>query len=239
MRWILLLSVAGCARFEVTHEVELPADGVFNAFLDVDRGDIVYDGTGPERAFEVAVTTWGSARSKGRAERRSANNTFGASVYEEWLDVWGRSAVARSGTDVSVAGPYIFNVEAVTQRGTVSLYDVDGYHTVTASRVEGAGVWGDVDALADGDGINLEVYPYDGSIVRLETVGDDLVVALPWGLDYDLQIFADPEYGYEVADLGFEDLVLGPDYALGTTRTGSVRVTLLASGGEIIVVEAP
>jgi hypothetical protein len=137
-----------------------------------------------------------------------------------------------------VAGPYIFNVEAVTARGTIGIYDVDGYHTLTATRVEGAGVWGDVDALADGGGIDLEVYPYDGSIIRLETVGDDLVVALPWGLDYDLQIFADPEYGYEIADLGFQDLLLGPDYALGTTRSASVRVTLLATGGDITVLEA-
>lgn len=238
MRWLLLILSMGCARYDATYDVTLPADGVFDGFLDADRGDLSYDGFGPERSFEVQVTSWARGSSRSRAERREAHNRFGASVDGEWLDVWGRSGVGRSGTDLAVSGPYVFNVEAITPRGTVRLSNVDGFHTVTASRVEGVGVWGDVDALADGDGIDLEIYPYDGSIVRLETVGDGLTVALPWGLDYDLQVFADPEFGYEVEDLGFQDLVLGPDYALGTTRTRSIRVTLLATGGVITVREA-
>ena len=241
MRCFLLLPVvalSACARFEVTHEVTLPSRDVYDGFFDADRGDISYDGTGPEQAFDIAVTTWGKGRTKGRAERRADNTTFGAAISEDWLDVWGRSDVNRAGTDLAVAGPYIFNVEAVTLGGTIGIWDVDGYHTLTGTNVEGAGVRGDVDALADGVSIDLEIYPYDGSIVRLETQGDELQVALPSGLDYDLQIFADPEYGYTVTDLGFDDLILGPDYALGTAGAGTVRVTLIALGGEITVLEA-
>ncbi len=243
---MLLLTAVGCARSESTYEITLPAAGIFDAYMDADRGDITYAGAplsdtaeiGSVRQFDVSITSWGKGRTKGRAERRAANNTFGATVSEEWLDVWGRSGVGRAGTDLSVNGPRIFNVEAVTLNGTVRLVEVDGYHTVTATRVEGEGVVGDIDALADGGGIDLDITPYEGSIVRLETIGDDLVVALPANRDYDLQIFADPEYGYEVADLGFDDLLLGPDYVYGTKGDASVRVTLLASGGVISVLEA-
>lgn len=241
---MLLLTAVGCARSESTYEITLPANGIFDAYMDADRGDITYDGVpvteaaDSVRQFDVAITSWGKGRTKGRAERRAANNSFGATVSEEWLDVWGRSGVGRAGTDLTVDGPRIFNVEAYTAKGTARLVEVDGYHTVTATRVEGEGVVGDIDALADGGGIDMDITPYDGSIVRLETIGDDLTVVLPSGLDYDLQVFADPEYGYDVADLGFDDLVLGSDYVYATKGEASVRVTLLASGGEISVLEA-
>lgn len=238
MRFLFLLAAMGCARVESNHTVELPAAGVWSMLADTDRGDIVYDGSGPENAFAVDVRSWAKGRTRGRAERRMANNTFGATVAGEWLDVWGRSEVGRAGVDLDVLGPRVFNVDAVTLNGTVSLYDVDGFHTVTATRVEGAGVWGDLDAYADGGGIDVEITPYDGSEIRIETLGNDAVVVLPWGLDYDLQVFADPDYGYDITDLGFDELILGPDYASGVSGAGSIRVTVLASGGGISVLES-
>jgi len=229
---------AGCAEFEQVHQVELPADGVWSMFADDDRGDIAYTGTAPDETFTITVTSWGRARSKARAERRAGNNTFGAAVSGELLDLWGRSPLSRSGVDLDVVGPSVLDVEAYTADGTVALYGVDGFHYVTGSRVVGEKVYGDIDAYAEPGGIDVEVFPYTGSVVRLEAVGGDLFVSLPWGLPYDLQLAGDPAYGYELDDLGFDELALGPGYAFASTADGSVRVELYATGGTIYVYQA-
>ena len=239
MRIVPLVALIGCARFEDVHTVTLPAEGVFNLFADNDRGDISYAGTAADATFTVQVRSWASGRSSGRAERRASNNTFGAVVSGDLLDLWGRSGVSRAGVDLDVVGPPVMNVEAITLSGAVVLSDVDGYHYVTATEVVGERVYGDIDAYADGGGASIEIYPYLDSIVRIEAFASDAVVALPYGLPYDLRVYADPDWGYDVEDLGFDSLVLGGDYALGTTGAGSILVEVIATSGTVVVTSAP
>jgi len=137
-----------------------------------------------------------------------------------------------------VVAPSVLNVEAVTLDGLVTLTNIDGYHVVTGSSVLADNVYGDLDAYADGGDADVEIFPYEGSIIRVESFGGDASVALPWGLAYDLRVYSDPDYGYEITDLGFDELVLGGDYAIGSTGAGSIRVEVIATGGSVWVTEA-
>ena len=154
------------------------------------------------------------------------------------LDAWGRSDDRRAGVDIAIEGPRVFDVEAYTLDGTVTLRDVDGFHYLTGSRVEGRGVFGDLDALATVDGLDVVVVPYIGSVVRLEVVQGDLEVALPAGLPYDLRLVTDPGWGYELVDLGFDEVSTGPGFAFASTGDGSVSVELINRDGPIFVRQA-
>jgi len=158
-------------------------------------------------------------------------------VSDGLLDLWGRSPVSKSGVDIAVIGPSRMDVEAVLLDGTAHLYDVEGTHLVTANAVVGAGIAGDVDLYASLAGINVEVWPNDGGTVRLEAFGD-VLLALPYGLDYDIEVFADPDWGVEVTDLGFDELVIAPDYVSAETGDGSIEVDVFVSGGVFALWEA-
>jgi hypothetical protein len=231
MRAALLPLLAGaCTYQESRFETTLPSEGVTDVFCDLEAGSFVYSGSGTAEAFTVGVASWAEGSSEGRADKRIANNDWGAQVSDGLLDLWGRSPVRRSGVDVAVLGPPQVNVEAVLLDGTVELYDVDGSHVVTANGVVGGGISGDVDLYASLTGISVQVFPRDDSTLRFEAFGD-VWIELPYGLDYDLEVFADPDWGVEVQDLGFTDVFVAPDYVSAVTGDGSITVDVFVSGG--------
>lgn len=235
---IAAAALSGCSYREAQFETTLPADGVTDVFCDLERGAFVYDGAAEDESeFTVGIASWGVGGTGGRAEKRAASNTWGAQVSDGLLDVWGRSPVAKAGVDVVILGKRDVDVEAVLLDGPAYLYDVDGTHVVTANAVVGSGIAGDVDLYASLDGINVEVWPADGGTVRLEAYGD-VLLALPYGLDYDLEVFADPDWGVQVTDLGFDELLLAPDYVSAETGDGSIEVDVFVSGGVFALWEA-
>lgn len=232
------LLFAGCLETANLSSETLPADGIWRVFCDSDRGDFTYTGR-PVETFDVQVRAWGSGQTRRQAEGRRDRNTWGAVPTDDgMLDLWGRSEDLRAGTDISVTGPSVIDVESVLLDGTVGLYDVDGFHYITANRVEGRGIRGDVDLYAALDGIDVEVYPYAGSTVRLEALGD-VSLRLPHGLEYDLEVFPDPGWGAEVLDLGFDELWMAPDYISATTGSGAIRVEVYVAGGSFLLWSAP
>jgi len=235
---VLLSLLAACTRFDAVDQIELPAAGVWYGFVDDDRGDLRYDGAVGAEQFEVTFTSWATGSTQRQAEDRAADNTWGAVVDGPMFDAWGRSEARRAGVDVAIQGPRVFDVEAITLDGQVALYDVDGYHHLTGSEVVGRGVFGDVDALSYG-GIDLQLYPYEGSRVRLEATQGDLWVALPAGLPYSLHLVTDPSWSYELADLGFDEVSLGPGHAFATAGQGTVSVELINHDGPVFVTVAP
>ena len=59
------------------------------------------------------------------------------------------------------------------------------------------------------------------------------ILALPYGLPYDLQVWGDPEYPMAIEDLGFSNMVASDAYYAARSGNGSVRVDVYASGGEV------
>ncbi|HHO53730.1 MAG TPA: hypothetical protein ENK18_23375 [Deltaproteobacteria bacterium] len=235
---VLCLLSTGCAELTNVFSKTLPTDGVGSVFCDSDRGDFTYAG-GSEEVFDIQVRAWGAGQSRRQAEGRRDRNTWGAVITDDGLlDLWGRSEDLRAGTDIAVAGPSVIDVESVLLDGTARLYDVDGFHYITANRIEGSGIQGDVDLYAALDGIDVEVYPHPGSTIRLEAYGD-VVLKLPLGLEYDLEAFPDPGWGAEILDLGFDELWMAPDYISAVTGSGAIRVEIYVVGGTFFLWSAP
>lgn len=233
----LLPLAVGCAEFSEVYETRLPAEGVWNVFFDSERGSFAYAGTAEEEVFDVAVKSWATGSSRRRAEARAANNVWGVQIVGDLLDLWGRSPVEKAGVDAAVVGPRVINVESVLLDGRAELYEVDGYHTLSANQIYGSGIHGDVDFYAATDGIDVEVFPYDDSVVRLEAFGD-VVLGLPYGLPYDLEVFSDPSWGVSVTDLGFDTLTILPDYVAATSGAATLRVEVYLVGGSFVLWEA-
>lgn len=236
-RATLFLFAGACTYQQDRFEETLPAEGVTDVFCDLENGSFAYVGDPDASTFTVGFTSWAEASSRGRAGDKIASNDWGAQVADGLLDLWGRSPVGRAGVDVAVVGPERVDVEAVLLDGTAELNDVDGTHVVTANAVVGRGIRGDVDLYARLAGLDVQVFPDDGGTVRLEAVGD-VWLELPYGLDYDLEVFADPDWGVEVQDLGFDELLLAPDLVLARTGDGSIEVTVFVSGGGFHLWEA-
>ncbi len=233
--WLALL--AGCAETSRVFSETLPAGGVSAVFCDIERGTFAYVG-GPQDEFDIEVVSWGEGSSLRRAEARADSNEWGAQVTGNLLDVWGRSPTPDAGTDVTIGGPERVDVEAVLLDGAAYLGDVDGYHVITANSVQGDRLRGSVDLYASLDGVDVDVYPSDGDVVRIEAFGD-VILQLPWGLEYDLEVFVDPAWGAEVFDLGFDDLYLAPDYVSAVSGSGSIEVDVFLAGGTFFLWEAP
>lgn len=233
----LLPTLVGCAEFSEVHETQLPAEGVWNVFADSERGSFVYAGTAEDETFDVAIRSWATGSTRKRAEARASNNVFGAQVVGDLLDLWGRSPVEKAGVDLAVVGPSVINVESVLLEGRAELFEVDGYHTLTANQIYGSGIHGDVDFYASSDGIDVEVFPYADSVLRLEAFGD-VVLGLPYGLEYELEVFSDPSWGVTITDLGFDSLFIAPDYVSASTGSGSIKVEVYLVGGSFVLWEA-
>ena len=232
----LSLLLAGCTQVRSTDEVSLPSEGVFEMFADSDRGHLSYAGADSE-GFDIAFTSRGKGLTRRQAEKRSGENSWGAAVDGDLLDVWARSSAERASVDIAVSGPRQVSIEAVMVDGNVRLENVEGSHLVTANRIEGVGLVGDVDFYAEFDGIDVEVQPYVDSVIRLDAQGD-VVLRIPYGLEYDLEALVDPGFSHEISDLGFDDLYVLPDYVGATTGSRAIRIEVLVVDGTFFLWEA-
>lgn len=225
---LLLLALACTAEREVFVE-SLPAEGVTEIFSDNERGDFLYSGSNPD-TFDINVASWGRGASRKAARKRLDTNKWGAVIEGNLLDVWGRSPDPDAGLDLAVEGPPEMNVEAVMIDGDVELYDVLGTHVVTANRVLGRGLKGHLDLYAAGEGVDVEMAPDPGASIKIQSYGE-VILRLPYGLDYDVEVFADPDWGTEVVDLGFEQLSVYPDYVSARTGGGSIHIDVTVARG--------
>ena len=223
-----LLLVSGCVSDRALFDTILPSTDVTDLFGDIERGAFVYSGSSPGD-FRVGVASWARGASKNRATARAGTNDWGATVRDTRLSVWGRSP-ARAGVDLVVEGPPAQNVEVVLLDGPAQLFDVTGTHVITANAILGRGLSGDLDLYATMGGIDLYAHPDPGQTLILEASGP-VTLTLPWGGDYDLEVFADPDWGADVSDLGFDTLSVTPDYVRATRGSGAIRIEAVVRGG--------
>jgi hypothetical protein len=226
---------------ERTFVETLPAEGVARVFCDIERGSFLYSGSSPD-GFDVAIASWAEGSSENRAQERLETNEWGAAVDGDLLDLWGRSEVGRAGIDIGVEGPPAVDVEAVMADGSAELYDVVGTHVITANAIRARGVVGDLDLLSTLDGIDVETFPEPGDAIVLQSAGSTLL-AVPYGLEYDLEVFADPDWGVQVTDLGFDSLLYAPDYVRAVTGSGAIPsgaipIDVFVVGGPFYLLEA-
>jgi hypothetical protein len=233
---MMVLFLAGCFQETLTIVDSWPAEGVTNVFADSDRGGFAYSGFPNAEQFDVAVTTWGEGFSRHEAKVHRKSNHWGVVVDGTLFDLWGRSPDHDAGVDFAVRGPTRMDVEVVLIDGNVALANVDGFSYVTANGVFADGLSGDVDLYASRNGIDLELDPGPTSSVLLQSFGD-VRLDLPWGLDYDLEVYADPMWGVTVSDLGFDEMYVAPDYVRARRGDGKIRVEVWVADGKFVLNE--
>lgn len=235
--WVILLGLTGCTELRLHFEDSVDAAGARTVFTDQQRGDLRYSGAATT-VFDVQGVSWARGGGRSGAERRTEGNDFEVVRSADTLELWSRSDSRRAGVDFDVLGPQRIDIDAVTLEGTIDIDNVEGVHTLTGSRVFGTRVIGDVDAYADWRGMDIEIYPYLDGNVTLQSDGGDLTLLLPYGADYDIEVFADPNYTNTVTDLGFDSLYIQPDYVGASRGRGEIRVSVVVTGGAFTLLEA-
>lgn len=226
---LALATAPACSSTERTHTRSFAADEVTRVFCDSDRGDLVFSGSNPD-TIELGVRVFARGATKGLAENRLDRVNWGAAATGDLLDLWGRTRTGSGGVDFVVQGPPDHDIEAILLDGKAELLDLTGDHIVTASEIVGRGLVGDLDLFATTGGIDLHADPEPGDTLILEAAGETWLT-LPYGLEYDLEVFPDPDWGAEVTDLGFDRLDASPDYVRATTGSEAIRIEVTVRGG--------
>ena len=235
---LLLPVMVACVQVESNFAEALSSEGVYTVLGDLDHGDFAYDGI-EEEVFDIQGTSWGRGAGKKRAEKSQGANSYSIDVSSGVLEVVGRTSYRRAGIDFDLLGPDVMDMDVVSRDGNVYLEDVAGYHIVTADEIVSTRLIGDVDFYAN-EGMDVEIWPFEDGFVTLDSVGGDVVLYLPYGGDYDMQVWADPEYGLEITELGFDNFYLSPvgDYFAGSRGTESIEITVYLSGGSFSLLES-
>lgn len=236
--WSMVVVLAsGCVTVQTRTTETLSSEGVAFVQGRTDSGDLAYDGIGIREEFAVGIRSWGFGSGKRKAGARRDDNDFTVAVE---ADILALQAFAgdRSGVDFSVVGPGIMHLDLATLNGDVVLANVEGSHIVTGDGITARNVVGDADLYSNSGGVDAEILPYEDGIVSVTSVNGGVDLYVPWGLEYDLNVIADPEFELVVEDLGFDTLVLEPGIAIGWRGRRSIQVDVFVTGGDTRILSA-
>ncbi len=237
MRLLTLIPIAvaatGCVTVAQDFSETLPVIDELSVLGTLDRGDFSYSG-GSESDFLIDGRSWGRGSSKENAKEHREGNAWLFESVDGVLEATGSSQFSRSGVDMDIVGPAMMDTDIISENGRVELNDLDGIHVVTADRVVGRGLTGDVDFFADFS-IDVDVWPYDFGLIRVESGHSGVHLSLPYGLSYDLQIWGDPEESMVIDDLGFHTSYLGEGYFAAQSGDAAIRVDVFAYNGSVTV----
>jgi hypothetical protein len=132
----------------------------------------------------------------------------------------------------------VVDLNITANQGVVTLVDVEGTHIVQAGRIQTTRLRGTVDLTGTGGGIDAEIYPFLDGSVTVEGTSGDVIVRLPFGGNYDVEILGDPDFEMFVSEFGFVGSIAQPGYFTGVAGDGSIRVRITAQGGSVQLLEA-
>lgn len=228
----LALSVA-CTTLETPIEAEVPRDDLHRVVIDVDQGDLSYT-AGAGETLQFRGRAWGRASDEAEAAERLASTDFAVHRDGDAVIARGTAGAWGAGTDIDAAGPALLDVTLESRSGTARLSGVRGHQVLRADRIEVWDVQGSADLISMG-GVDATLHPLRGDTIRISAEGD-VRLALPPGLDYDLQVWGDPEHELAVHDLGFEAAFGDAGYFAGVAGPGSTRVDVVVTGGDVEIV---
>jgi hypothetical protein len=236
---VLAALAAGCSVDSVSYKTELPADGVTSVVADAERGSFVYDGDGEADTFGIEVTSWAVGVLRGDARKQRKQNLWSAEPDGTSLDLWARSQSLTAGVDFEVHGPSAMDLDVSLREGDAVVNDVAGVTTLTANHISAWNLDGSADLYAAEKGMDVRITPSgDDPYVLLESVGD-VYLELPYGTPMQLLVFADPQWGVTVTDLGFDALHVQPDYVAAESGEGTTQVEVWVSGGRFTLGASP
>ncbi|MCA9493821.1 MAG: hypothetical protein KC621_28015 [Myxococcales bacterium] len=207
--------LVACVTATSTESLRFDGEAPDAVRVTVDRGDLTIHGG----AHAVSLTAESRARgsSRGRAQELAAAADLRAEIVGDELHV---EAIApdHGWTDLTLEVP----------DGLLLAVDLDD------GALEGRGLRGSLEGRVRGRGVDLELFPEACEL----TVLGPVTLSLPFGLDYALTAFTDPEWGADIVDLGFDTFVQTSDRVEGTSGRADVPVELQVIGGPLLVLEA-
>jgi hypothetical protein len=221
------MSTAACVSVRDSESLTLDADGVWAASARVDNGSVQIDGVPSRDHFDVTATTWGSGSNRDAAAARELTVTWSAVVEGHELLVDGITTESRSGVDFDIVGPTLLDLDLGVDDGNVEVNDVEGLHVVTADRISGLFV-GDVDLFARSS-LDIGFVPFLETDTLIESQGS-VVLAVPFGLEYDLTVRGDPDDEMVITELGWDDAVFGEGFFNGRRGRGDIEIDVIAQG---------
>ncbi len=241
MRHVLLvlalpLAVA-CARVDVPIALSVSAVGVEALNARVDRGDLVVLGDETD-TLALTGTSTGYGSSAAQASAREAGNTVTLAVDGATARLTATSTAKRAWTALDVVGPTVLDLDVDVRRGSVHVEAVAGEHVIRADRITARRLEGTAELRASSGGMDVDLRPDAGGRVQIESSAGDVVLRLPWGLPYDIEVIGDPGYGMYIEELGFHATFSEPGYFAGTVGDGSIQVAVFVNGGSFQLLEA-
>ncbi|MBN2797662.1 MAG: hypothetical protein JXX28_00800 [Deltaproteobacteria bacterium] len=227
----LPLLLVGCVRVESSFSTTVAAEGVTQIFSRVERGGFEYQGSQMLDDFLVYGVSSGTASSRARAEEKATGNLWDVSAVDDTLQVMAES-LDRGSVRFKIDGPDMLDTDIEVEDGNVRLEDLTGFHYVTAERIDMDGIVGDVDIYSHSGGIDVELLDVWSSVI-IDSRDGGVDIWLPYGLEYDLEVWGDPDYALTVEDLGFDDSYIGEGYFAGDAGRSNVEVTLKVLGGSV------
>jgi len=214
----------------------IDATGVSLVQAKVERGDVDYSGGSPQ-TFQISGSSWGMAAQDDRAFEREEGNAYAVSVSAGALQLSSASQYSNAGVNFDILGPSAMSMDVETGSGDVRLANIAGYQLVTADDIDLVNVIGSADLYSrDGD-IDAEISPAPGDAIRIEAVDGEVILALPYGQAYNLQVWGDPEYEMIIDDLGFHSVQTGPAYYAGIAGRGDIPVDVFVTGGSVRIMQ--
>lgn len=243
---VALVTCTACASAERTYEAELPADGLARVFGDVERGNVGWlSDPAADGVVRVGARTWATGPGRSSAEARRDSSSWGFEVRGDLLDLWARSPEPDAGVDLVASGPALVeelgdvDVALVAVDGVAEAHGVRGALSLSGTSVFATDAGGPVDAVATAGIAQVEAHPREGDEVHVRSLDGEVWLALPRGLPLRLEVRADPAWGYDVVDLGFDRVERSGAGLVATAGDGSITVVVTARGGPLVVAELP
>lgn len=237
MRPLLALFLVGCTTVSEPFRETVDADGFSVLSVETERGNLVY-GVGSDEQFVIDGTSIGRGGGASGAASREAGNSWVVQPTAPELRVEAQSDFARGAVDFDIRGPSLLDVDLTTFDGSVTASEVEGEHNLVGGRIQTVRLRGSATVASEFGGVDIELYPFTDGFLDLTATGGDVVVRLPYGGNYDVEIVGDPEHDMYVTELGFGASVAQPGYFSGIVGDGSIRVRIQAQGGSVELVEA-
>ncbi len=235
---LLALSLlTGCHTYIDPFQMAFEADGVDMVVADVDRGSFEYRGQRALSSFVIEGESVGSAASEAKAQARADGNDWQIDVQGGEL-VLATSSRNKGRVNLFVDGPTRMHTDLIVESGSVYLEDLEGSQMITADRVETRDLVGDLDLYSRSGSVDVEIFPWEvNGRVSIEAHGST-TLRLPSGLDYDLEVWGDPDHAMTIEDLYFYDSYMGEGYFSAESGSGSVEVDVRVYGGSFTLYEA-
>lgn len=221
----------GCTTVQTTFTETIPAADVSALSVDLEQGSLFYTGAS---TGEVVIDgrAYGNGRNEEKASERQDGNSWGIDLDGAALSLTGNSDAVFAGVDFDVYGPKHINADIMLRSGGAHVENISGTVAITADSIDATNLTGSASLIASYGDVDASLAPRPGSTVRVEANGD-VTLWLPWGGDYDLQVWGDPAYEMIIEDLGFGWTTSAPAYFAGQSGPATTRVDVYATGGDV------